>query len=106
MPFPFIPGGVLLALSVLGGAIALFGLGLKALNWSIDGVKGSMLSGVVSGFRDWESRSQRRTRRVSPFSTEGPSGTAPESMMADDVDASGTAQVTLERVHPSEASRR
>jgi hypothetical protein len=43
---------------------------------------------------------------VSPFSTEGPSETAPESMMADDVDAFGTAQVTLERVHPSEASRR
>ena len=105
MPFPFIPGGVILALSVLGGAIAIFGVALKALDWSIDGIKGSMLNGVVSGLRDWESRSQRRTRRVSSDSTGSPGATSPESSMLDP-DPVDAGSIPLERVHPHQAPHR
>jgi hypothetical protein len=102
MPFPFIPGGIVLALSVLGGAIALFGIALKALDWSIDSVKGSMLSGVVSGLRDWENGSRRPSRRVSSSATGSPGGTAFESSVREVADLVGTGSVTLERVRPHE----
>lgn len=54
MPFPFIPGGALLALAVLGGAMVVFGAALKALDWTVDATRGSMLRGLVSGLRDWD----------------------------------------------------
>jgi hypothetical protein len=54
MPFPFIPGGLLLALAVLGGAIVLFGLALKALDWTIDAGRGSAVVSIVLGLRDWQ----------------------------------------------------
>jgi hypothetical protein len=54
MPFPFIPAGLLLALTVLGASIATFGLALKAMDWSIDAARRSPLTGIVSGLRDWQ----------------------------------------------------
>lgn len=101
MPFPFFFGGAALALAVLGGALALFGLALKALDWTIDTAKGSMLSGIVSGMRDWDVRSNaRRARRAvspaSPFS-----GTEPATLLESAVGF----EVPLERVEPAEAHR-
>jgi hypothetical protein len=107
MTFPFIPGGVLLALAVLGGAILLFGLALKALDWSIDGVKGSMLSGVVSGLRDWEGGSRPpQAPAASPNSMASPDEPTEDDATLDAQDATGAGVVTLERVHPSEARHR
>ena len=53
MPFPFLPGGVLLAASVLIGALAGFGLILRAMDRAIVGVRDNLLSGLVSGIRTW-----------------------------------------------------
>jgi hypothetical protein len=53
MELPFVPAGLLLALAVLGGTLILFGLALKALDWTIDASRDSALGGIVSGFRDW-----------------------------------------------------
>jgi hypothetical protein len=54
MPFPFFPGGLLLALAVLGAVMVLFGLALRALDWTIDATRGSAVVGIVSGLRDWQ----------------------------------------------------
>ncbi|HET9520437.1 MAG TPA: hypothetical protein VFO73_05255 [Candidatus Limnocylindrales bacterium] len=54
MPFPFIPAGLLLAITVLGATLVAFGLALKSLDWSIDAVRRSALTGIVSGLRDWQ----------------------------------------------------
>jgi hypothetical protein len=53
MPFPFLPGGALLALAVLGGALTVFGLALRAMDRAITASRRSMLPGLVSGFRTW-----------------------------------------------------
>jgi hypothetical protein len=53
MPFPFLPGGALLALAVLGGALTVFGLALRAMDKAITASRRSMLPGLVSGFRKW-----------------------------------------------------
>ena len=54
MPFPFVPGGLLLAMVVLGGTMLLFALALKALDWSIDAVRQTTLAGIVTGLQDWQ----------------------------------------------------
>jgi hypothetical protein len=61
MPFPFMPAGLLLAVTVLGTAMAAFGLALKAMDWSIDAVRRSPLTGIVSGLRDWQASPPTRT---------------------------------------------
>ena len=48
MELPFVPAGLLLALAVLGGTLVLFGLALKALDWTIDASRDSALGGIVS----------------------------------------------------------
>jgi hypothetical protein len=53
MPFPFLPGGAILAAAVLGGAFALFALLLRAIDRTATEIKGSFLPGVVSGLRGW-----------------------------------------------------
>jgi hypothetical protein len=100
MPFPFIPGGALLALAVLGGALAIFGVALKALDWTIDAARGSMLGGVVSGIRNWELPSRRFTPR-SPAAS--PAGPQPTSEVLEDGDDS---LVALQRVSPAGGVRR
>ena len=69
MPFPFMPLGALLALAVLSAALAVFGAALKALDWTIDAARGSMLSGVVSGIRNWDA-APRRSATGSPNAPE------------------------------------
>jgi hypothetical protein len=53
MPFPFLPGGAILAIAVLGGAFALFAMILRAIDRTATEIKGSFLPGVVSGLRGW-----------------------------------------------------
>ena len=95
MQFPFMPFGALLALAVLGGALAIFGAALKALDWTIDAARGSMLGGVVAGIRNWELRSRRSTPRWPAPSPAGP-------VIFDDQDDS---PVALHRVTPSGVRR-
>jgi hypothetical protein len=61
MAFPFLPGGAILAAAVLGGAIALFALLLRAFDRTATEIKGSFLPGVVSGLRGW-SRARDRSQ--------------------------------------------
>jgi hypothetical protein len=58
VPFPFLPGGAILAAAVLGGAFALFTVLLRLLDRAATEIGGAMLPGVVHGLRDW-SRSRR-----------------------------------------------
>ena len=75
MPFPFLPAGVVLAASVLIGALVAFGLILRAMDKAIVGLRDNMLGGLVSGLRTWGSpRGDRPTVVSSPASTESPSG--------------------------------
>lgn len=53
MPFPFLPGGVLLAVAVLGGALTVFGLVLWTMDRAIVASRRSMLTGLVAGFQAW-----------------------------------------------------
>jgi hypothetical protein len=55
MPFPFLPWGALLASAVLGGALIVFGLVLRAVDHAVTASRRSMLPGLVSGFRTWAS---------------------------------------------------
>jgi Flp pilus assembly protein protease CpaA len=52
MPFPFLPGGVLLAVAVLGGALTIFGLALRAMDHAVTASR-SMLPGLVAGLGTW-----------------------------------------------------
>jgi hypothetical protein len=53
MPFPFLPGGAILAAAVLVGAFATFALALRAMDRALEGIRGSVLPGLVSGLRGW-----------------------------------------------------
>jgi hypothetical protein len=65
MPFPFLPGGLILAVAVLGGAFLLFGLALRAMDRTVVGIRSS-LGGLVSGFETWiETRPVQRRRSSS-----------------------------------------
>ena len=57
MPFPFLPTGLLLAIAVVATSLIAFGIALKALDWSIDVVRGTTLTQIVSGMRSWQSHS-------------------------------------------------
>jgi hypothetical protein len=103
MPFPFIPGGALLALAVLGGAFALFGLALKALDWTIDATRASMLNGVVSGMRDGERRSRRVARPISTATSTPPAAPYP---VAQPEEAATIPEVDTEYVVPTEPVHR
>jgi len=67
MAFPFLPGGAILAMAVLGGAFALFAVVLRAIDRTATEIKGSFLPGVVTGLRDWSRpRDRDQIRRTSP----------------------------------------
>jgi hypothetical protein len=100
MPFPFMPLGALLALAVLSGALAVFGAALKALDWTIDAARGSMLSSVVSGIRNWDA-APRRSATGSPDAAEPSEALGPEVI---EIGAEPT--VALQRVSPSEDAPR
>ena len=53
MAFPFLPGGLLLAIAVLGGGLLLFGLALRALDRAATAGRQTMLPSLVAGFRTW-----------------------------------------------------
>ncbi|HYU49042.1 MAG TPA: hypothetical protein VEO91_03805 [Candidatus Limnocylindria bacterium] len=68
MAFPFLPGGAILAMAVLGGAFALFAIVLRAIDGTATEIRGSFLPGIVSGLRDWSSTgdpmpARRRSQR-------------------------------------------
>jgi hypothetical protein len=69
MAFPFLPGGAILAMAVLGGAFALFAIALRAIDRTATEIKGSFLPGVVSGLRNWSRpHDQSQMRESSPKS--------------------------------------
>ena len=92
MPFPFFPGGLILALVVLGGVMVLFGLALKALDWTIDATRGSAVIGIVSGLRDWQMPGafSEGIARPAAWTTPSDRGEEPAGPLAD-----------LERVTPN-----
>ena len=53
MSFPFYWVGAFVAGLMLAGALTLFGLGMKVVTRATNDVRGSMLPGLVSGFREW-----------------------------------------------------
>jgi hypothetical protein len=57
MPFPFLPAGAIVAVSVLIGALTAFGLILRATDRAatraVAGLRGSVLPSLVSGIRGW-----------------------------------------------------
>ena len=53
MPFPFLPGGAILAAAVLCGAFVSFAALLRLLDRAATEIGGAMLPGVVDGLRDW-----------------------------------------------------
>jgi hypothetical protein len=76
MPFPFLPGGALLAASVLIGALAVFGLILRAMDRAIVGLRDNLLSGLVAGIRTWGTpESDRFVDRSSEASSGSPQST-------------------------------
>lgn len=103
MPFPFIPGGALLALAVLGGAMALFGVALRALDWTIDTARGSMLGGIVSGLRGWEQRQGKPDPGATPPSTQ--SSAPPQDELPPTEEIGAAAAVEVERVTSSRSHR-
>jgi hypothetical protein len=67
MAFPFLPGGAILAMAVLGGTFALFAIILRAIDRTATEMRGSFLPEVVSGIRDWSrTHDPNHVRRVSP----------------------------------------
>ena len=77
MPFPFLPAGLLLSVTVLGTALAAFGLALKAMDWSIDAARRSPLTGIVSGLRDWQGSPPIATDSAPSSPTEAEESVAP-----------------------------
>jgi hypothetical protein len=71
MPFPFLPAGAVLAAAVLIGALTAFGLILRAMDRAIVGLRDTVLSGLVSGFRTWSSSHSDRPIRSSPRASTG-----------------------------------
>ena len=92
MPFPFYWIGALVAGLVLAGALAVFGLALDVVMRATNGVRGSVLPGLVAGFREWTADRGR--------AADGPAsghGSAPTSPIEDILLHDGP---LLERVHP------
>jgi hypothetical protein len=88
MPFPFLPGGVLLAIAVLGGAFFVFGLVLRAMDHAVAASRRSMLPGLISGFRTWASArgTDRGAESQSPPPRLPAAGTAVDVEIIDLVD--------------------
>jgi hypothetical protein len=66
MAFPFWWVGAAVAALFLAGAFTLFALAMRALVWTADEVRESMLPGIVSGFRGWTGEGTRPARVVPP----------------------------------------
>lgn len=70
MAFPFYWIGAMVAGVVLFVALSLFAMALRAIDRAVTEVRGSMLPGLVEGFRDWAG--DRRPARRPPISPDGP----------------------------------
>ena len=66
MPFPFMPIGAILAALILGGALTIFVWALMAIDRAASRAAGSVVSGLVSGFRGWSSEPTSTDRTASP----------------------------------------
>jgi hypothetical protein len=88
MPFPFLPWGALLASVVLGGALIVFGLVLRAVDHAVTASRRSVLPGLVSGFRTWASGRERDgdTEALRPVPRLSAGGTAMDVEIIDLVD--------------------
>ena len=111
MQIPFVPAGLLLALAVLGGTLVLFGLALKALDWTIDASRDSALVGIVSGLRDWRMTGGPAGASAPGIAAADPTATAAIAMPAVEIPAGpieeSVAPVpSLERVAPERPTRR
>jgi hypothetical protein len=107
MQLPFIPAGLLIALAVLGGTLILFGLALKALDWTIDASRDSALGGIVSGLRDW--RMTGEPDDATAPATAVADATTPATdiaMPAAPIEESVGRVQSLERVAPERPTRR
>ncbi|HEX2755883.1 MAG TPA: hypothetical protein VHM48_10490 [Candidatus Limnocylindrales bacterium] len=84
MPFPFLPGGVIVAATVLIGALTAFGLVLRAMDRAVLGLRDMAVSSLVSGLRGWSNGRQASAGMESPRSTTSPWSVAsrPESVPA------------------------
>jgi hypothetical protein len=71
MAFPFYWIGAATAFVFLGAAMFLFGIAVKLLSLTTAGVRGTVLPGLVNGFRDWTDEAGRRVRLLSPRADEG-----------------------------------
>jgi hypothetical protein len=92
MPFPFYWIGALLAGLVLAGAMTVFGLALEAVARVTHGVRGSVLPGLVAGFREW-----RADAGTAVHPDAGGGRSAPPSSLEDILPLDSG---PLERVHP------
>lgn len=71
MPFPFYWIGALVAGAFLSLVLTIFALALRFLARTTSEVRGSILPGLVSGFRDWAGERNSIVRRiVSPGGSE------------------------------------
>jgi hypothetical protein len=71
MPFPFYWIGAFVAGAFLSLVLTLFALALRFLTRTTSEVRGSILPGLVSGFRDWAGERNSIVRRiVSPGGSE------------------------------------
>jgi hypothetical protein len=77
MPFPFYPIGALVAAIILGTALTLFALALRAIDRAVTQVGGSVLGGLVSGISGWS-----EARRSAPPAVPPAHGEAEESTSA------------------------
>ena len=74
MAFPFLPFGALLAALILIAALSIFGLALRAIDRTLVGLRDTMVSGLVSGFRTWsQARPPRQIVTSSPSAAPSPS---------------------------------
>ena len=92
MPFPFMWTGALVAGLVLVGALAAFGLALEAVTRVTNEIRGSVLPGLVAGFREWDAEGGAAARSAADLSR-----SPARSLIEDSAPLDGA---SLERVHP------
>ena len=92
MPFSFIWAGARVAGLVLLGALAAFGLALEAVTRVTNEIRGSILPGLVAGFREWDAEGGAAARSAADVSR-----SPTRSPIEDSAPLDGG---SLERVHP------
>jgi hypothetical protein len=80
MPFPFLPFGAILAAAILGAALTTFVWVLMAIDRAASRAAGSVVSGLVSGFRGWSA--DRSSTMIRAASGSPPSSDGAEPAMA------------------------